>query len=96
VALEISEEAEPAAIFATQIIVGTILFALALLAAFGLDRLVAWIASAGAPTWMVFVAHLFEKLLFYLDLVLFGLFLVSEASKFVIGLGADWRSWWQK
>ena len=74
-AVDIPEETGPAAVFASQVLIGTFLFALALLAAFGLDRLVAWMAITGAPPWMVDGAHIFEKLLFGLDFFLFALFL---------------------
>jgi hypothetical protein len=88
------EEAEPpgAAInFAVQVIVGTLLFSIALGVAFGLSKLVSWMELSGAPGWMIWGAHLAEKTVFGLDLFLFSLFLLSEALKFMIGLWKEWR-----
>ena len=89
--VEVNEDAGPAVIFATQVIIGTILFSVVLALAFGLSKLVAWMQSYGAPEWMIWGAHLAEKMVFGLDLFLFSLFLLSEALKFVLGLLREWR-----
>lgn len=89
--VEIDEDIGPAATFAAQVIVGTILFSVVLLVAFGLAKLVEWMQASGAPEWMIRGAHLAEQVVFGLDLFLFCLFLLSEALKFVIGLWKEWR-----
>lgn len=90
--VELPEETTSAANFAIQVVVGTFLFSLVLLAAFGLAKLVEWMESAGAPTWMIGGAHWVEWTLFWGDAFLFGLFLLSEALKFVVGLWKEWRA----
>jgi hypothetical protein len=91
VTVEVEEEAVPAAVFAVQVLVGTLLFSLVLLGAFGLSKLVSWMQSSGAPEWMIWGAHGAERLVFGLDLFLYGLFLLSEALKFAVGLWKEWR-----
>ena len=90
-AVEIDEEIGPAATFAFQVIVGTLLFSIVLVVAFALAKMVDWMHAAGAPDWMVWGAHVAEQIVFGLDLFLFCLFLLSEALKFVIGLWNEWR-----
>jgi hypothetical protein len=53
VTVEVPEETAPAAAFAAQVIIGTIIFSLVMVAAFGLSWLVGWMAAHGAPDWMV-------------------------------------------
>ena len=91
-AVEAKDEAGLAAVFATQVVVGTFLFAVVMLTAFGLSKLVSLMEQTGAPKWMITGAHGAEIVVFGLDLFLFGLFLLSEALKFVIGLVREWRS----
>jgi hypothetical protein len=91
VTVEVSEETGPAAVFATQVIVGTFIFSLVMLAAYGLSVLVGWMAAHGAPEWMITPAHWAEWLLFWADLFCFGLFLLSEMLKFVLGLVKEWK-----
>lgn len=91
VTVEVSQENVPAVVFATQVIVGTIIFSLVMVAAFGLSRLVALMGAHGAPDWMMKPASWAEWLLFWADLFCFGLFLVSEVLKFVVGLVKEWR-----
>jgi len=90
-ALTIPKESGPAARFATQVVVGTILFAIVLLAAFGLAMLLKWMESLGAPEWMITGAHWVEWAVFWVDVFLFSLFLLSEAIRFVIGLVQEWK-----
>lgn len=89
--VEVNENAGPAVIFASQLIVGTFLYAMVLMVAFGLSKLVTWMQASGAPEWMIWGAHLMEQLVFGLDHFLFGLFLLSEGLKFVVGLWKEWR-----
>lgn len=89
--LRIPRESGTALNFAIQVIVGTVLFSLVLAAAFGLATLVEWMERAGAPQWMITGSHWVEWLLFWADVSLFGLFLISEALKFVVGLTRDWK-----
>ena len=89
--VEVNQGARPAAVFAIQVIIGTILFSLVLLVAFGLSKLVSWMQSSGAPEWMIWGAHGAERIVFGLDLFLYSLFLLSESLKFVIGLWKEWR-----
>ena len=88
--VEVRDEAVPAAVFATQVIIGTILFSLVMLGAFGLSLLIKWMEGFGAPGWMIWGAHVAEKVIFGLDFFLFGLFLLSEALKFMVGLWKEW------
>lgn len=90
-AVEVSRETRPAVVFVVQVLVGTALYSLIMLAAFGLAKLVGWMEQGGAPSWMIHGAHWAEWALFWLDLFCFGLFLLSEALKFVRGLLAEWR-----
>ncbi len=89
--LEVDQEAGAAAVFAFQVVVGTVLFAMVLVVAFGLSKLVMWMDQAGAPDWMIQGAHWAEFAVFALDLCLFFLFLISEALKFAKGLWNEWR-----
>jgi hypothetical protein len=91
VTIEINKEAGPAAVFAFQVIIGAFLYSVVLIAAFGLSKLVSLLQTWGAPEWMVWGAHLMEQLVFGLDHFLFGLFLLSEALKFVVGIWREWR-----
>ena len=88
----IPKEAGPAVRFAIQVLVGTFVFSVILLAAFGLSELVSWMQARGAPEWMITGAHWVEWCVFWLDVFLFGLFLFSEVLKFVIGLWKEWRA----
>lgn len=90
--VEIPGETTPASNFAVQVIVGTFLFSLVLLAAFGLAMLVNWMARSGAPNWMIAGSHWVEWIIFWGDVFLFGLFLLSEALKFILGLWKEWRA----
>jgi hypothetical protein len=90
-AVEVDEDSGSAAKFAAQVVVGTFLFAVVFGAAFGLSWLAGQMQAAGAPEWMIKGAHWAEKAVFGLDLFLFGLFLISEALKFVRALLRDWR-----
>jgi hypothetical protein len=92
VTVEIPEESTPASNFAVQVIVGTFLFSLVLLAAFGLAKLVELMEHWGAPAWMIAGSHWVEWVLFWGDVFLFGLFLLSEAFKFLTGLLKEWRA----
>lgn len=89
--VEVSEETGPAVIFVTQVFVGTAIFSIVLLAAFGLSLLVSWMEAHGAPDWMARPSHWAEWLLFWVDLFCFGLFLLSEVLKFMVGLVKEWR-----
>lgn len=91
-AVEIPRETGPAARFSMQVVIGTFMFSLVLVAAFGLAKLVSWMESSGAPTWMITGAEWAEFVLFGVDLFLFGLFLLSEVLKFVVGLWKEWRA----
>ena len=90
-AVEVDKEAGAAAVFAAQVVIGTFLFAMVLLGAFGLSKLVTWMQLSGAPEWMIIGAHWAEFAVVGLDLFLFALFLTSEALKFMLGLWNDWR-----
>jgi hypothetical protein len=90
VTVEVSQETVPAAVFATQVIVGTFIFSLVMAAAYGLSLLVGWMGAHGAPDWMMKPASWAEWLLFWADLFCFGLFLLSEVLKFVVGLIKEW------
>lgn len=90
-AVEVDEDSGSAAVFAAQVVIGTILFAIVLGVAFALSWLVTRMQTAGAPEWMIKGAHWAEFAVFGLDLFLFGLFLISEALKFVRALLRDWR-----
>lgn len=89
--VEVDKGAGAAAVFATQVIIGSILFSMVLAAAFGLSKLVDWMQQSGAPDWMITGSHWAEYGLFSLDLFLFALFLLSEALKFVLSLWNEWR-----
>jgi len=42
VTVEVPEETIPAIVFVTQVVIGTLIFSVVMLAAFGLSRLVGW------------------------------------------------------
>jgi hypothetical protein len=89
--VEVREETGPAVVFVTQVLVGTLLFSIVLLVAFGLARGVDWMGEHGAPPWMMSAAQWAEWSLFWVDLFCFALFLLSEVLKFMVGLVKEWR-----
>lgn len=91
-AVEIAKGTKPAVDFVVQVLVGTTLFALVIVAAFLLSRLVAWMEHAGAPAWMARTADWAEWVLFWTDLFCGGLFLLSEVLKFIRGLIRNWKA----
>ena len=90
--MEFSRETRPALNFVVQVLVGTSLFAVVLIAAFLLARLVSWMEHSGAPGWMVEGAGWAEWVLFWADLFCWGLFLLSEVLKFILGLLKEWKA----
>jgi hypothetical protein len=68
---------------AGHILVGTFIFAVIALAAFGLEQLVHWLKDKGAGEEIVLVLGIVEHGLFYLDVFLFVIMLLGTAWQFV-------------
>lgn len=86
-AVEVSKEVRPAVDFAIQVVVGAFMFTIVALVAVGIAGLIKLIEWLGfAPPWLIEGLHWAEWGVFWLDLFCFGLFLMSEAIKLIIGM----------
>ncbi len=78
--------------FAVHVVVGAVSFCVVLLVAVALSGVVHLLERwVGVPPWILEGAAWAEFCLFWGDLFLFGLFLVSESLKLVRGILASWR-----
>jgi hypothetical protein len=78
--------------FAIQSVVGVAIFLSIYVAALTLGVALRWLNRAfGAEHWLVDVAALVERLLVYIDIGLFMLFLLREIATYVRRLVREWR-----
>lgn len=88
-AVKLPATLRPVADFVIHVVVGTFLFSVVLVAAPAIALVVHLIGAFGfKPEWFVSAAEGGEKTIFYLDLFLFGLFLLSETIRFIRSI---WR-----
>jgi hypothetical protein len=77
--------------FVIHIIVASFLFGVVTLAAFALWWFTQWIKELGAPDEITFVSYAVSELLFWIDVLCFGVFVVAEAYKLVREIITDAR-----
>ena len=75
--------------FVVHIIVASFLFGVVTLAAFALWWFTQWIKGLGAPHEIWFVSYVVSELVFWLDVVCFGVFVIAEAYKLIREIIAD-------
>lgn len=76
-----------------QVVIGAFLFSTVLVAVAAIGGLVRLIEYLGfSPHWFIETAEWGEKILFWLDLFVFVLFLLSETLKFIRSLYLEWTS----
>ena len=93
-AIEFPKNTAPAVNFVLQVIIGATMFVVVLLVAYLIAAFVTLLAQSGAPRWMIAGAQWVEWLLFWLDIFVFGLFLVSETLTFVMELFREQKRRW--
>ncbi len=88
---KLPESARPMVDFGIHVVVGGVGFLLVIGVAVAISVVVKAIDGM-VPTWVQTGADIAEKALFGIDLVLFGLFVLSEALKLIRGIRDEWRT----
>ena len=77
--------------FVIHILVASFLFGAVTLAALALWWFTQWIKALGAPDEITFVSYAVSELVFWIDVLCFGVFVVTEAFKLVREIITDAR-----
>jgi uncharacterized membrane protein (DUF2068 family) len=85
------ESAKLIAHFVIHILVACFLFAAVTLAAYGLWRFTEWLKYIGAPAEIWFVSYAVSEIIFWLDVLCFGVFILAEVYKLIREIITDAR-----
>lgn len=88
---EVSDSVKLVVHFVIHILVASFLFGAVTLAALALWWFTQWIKALGAPDEITFVSYAVSEVVFWIDVLCFGLFVVAEAYKLVREIIADAR-----
>jgi hypothetical protein len=75
--------------FVIHILVASFLFGVVTLAAYALWRFTEWLKSTGAPDEIWFVSYAVSEIVFWLDVLCFGVFVLAEVYKLIREIIAD-------
>jgi len=77
--------------FLLQMVIGALLFAAVALVSVALWAFTGWLGNQGVPYHISFVTGLMAQLVFYLDVLCFGVFVIGEAIGLIRDMITSWR-----